>query len=126
VDAVFSDLRKVLAHDAVARLRHPVQILARGERVKADAEPAHAESLRDARELAHVRARLTLDAVDVERRRARELELAARLERDARPVLLEGDDRSALAFALGLPAVVGGEVDEDVHHLALVRDRREI
>ena len=69
---------------------------------------------------------LGADLVDVLERRARELELAARLERDRGARAQERDERAARRLALGVPAVA---VDERLEHgehaaLALVGERR--
>ena len=83
VDAELALLGHVLAHDLVAPLGHPVDVLARPLRREAQADEARADLARDLLDLVEVLLVLVRRLVQGLERRARQLELAARLERDA-------------------------------------------
>ena len=74
-------LRHVPAHDVVAALRHERQLLATPLRLIADAEKADVQLGADRLHLAEMSADLAAGLVDVLQRRARQLDLTARLQR---------------------------------------------
>ena len=123
VEAVLSALGEVDLHDPVASLRDPVEVGLLRERVEADAEPHEPEVVGDVADLGEVSARLRADAVHVRQRRARELELATRLERDRREPAPQRDQRTARLLGLGGPAVAIDEHVEDRLHAAPARVR---
>src|SRR5690606_34730170 len=83
---------QVPAHDLVAPLGHPRDLLPRGPRMVAGGEPGEAEPLRDRVELAIVLGELGAGLVDVALGRAGELELATGLQRDRGAVSAQLDD----------------------------------
>jgi hypothetical protein len=72
--------RHVLAHDPVALLRHPRDVVELAHRVAAESEEPDPHVLADGHQLAHVTRHLDLRGMHRVDRRARELDLAARLE----------------------------------------------
>ena len=65
-----------------SKLGDPIEVLAMGEGMEADPQPAHPERVRQRPELAHVTAQFGAHLVHVLRLCARQLELAARFQRD--------------------------------------------
>jgi hypothetical protein len=99
--------RQVAPHDPVTHLGHLWDPVDPVDRVHAEAEPDDSQRLGNPLHQGQVRVKLVAGLVDGSKRGAGELELTARLERDARAVLLEGDDVGALADAR--PAVDVGD-----------------
>ena len=87
--------RQIRAHDPVARLRHHGHVGDAVERVDAEPEPGDVEALVRALHQREVRVELVAGLVDRAQRRAGELELPARLERDARAAFVRERDRLA-------------------------------
>ncbi len=83
VEAELALLGHVVAHDLVAPLGHPVHVLARPLRREAQADEARADLARDLLHFVEMLSVLRGCLVQGLERRARELELATRLERDA-------------------------------------------
>jgi hypothetical protein len=114
-------LRQVLAHHAVAKLRHPGQLRLRGERLKAEPEPGDPEIAADRAQLVDVVHPLVVRVVDAAKGRTGELDLPAGLERDRRLSAGECDHVAALVLALGRPAVARDELLEHRAHAARPR-----
>ena len=82
VEAERADLRHVAGHDLVAALRHHRRLGAGPFRAHAETEEADAERPRDLLELRQMRHQLAAGLMDRLDRRAGQLELPARLQRD--------------------------------------------
>jgi len=91
--------REVVAHHRVTPLGEPVDVAERAERPVADAEQPHALGVGELAHLAHVRGERVATGGRGRQSSARQLELAARLERDAIARARKGDD---------LPVLLGG------------------
>ena len=120
-----ADPGHVVGHHLVALLRHARHLGQRPIGREADAEKADAERRADLETLVEVCLRLDGDLMHVRQRLARQLELAARLQRDraARLALGAFQRDDGVALPDGLPAV---PVDQALHQgahaaLALVR-----
>ena len=96
VEAELALLGHVVAHDLVAPLGHPVHVLARPFRREAQADEARADLARDLLHFVEMLFVLLGRLVHGFERRAREFELAARLERDAGLGALQRDRVVAL------------------------------
>ncbi len=83
--------RHVAAHDLVAALGHPGHLLARGQRVEAQRREAEAERFGHLAHLAQMVGGLGRGLVQGRERRARKLELPARLEADRGLAALQPD-----------------------------------
>src|SRR5262249_41430306 len=117
-----ADPRHVRAHDPVALLRHPLDLLEAADRLHAEAQEGEPELVADAEDLADVGLELLVGAVDGRALRAGELELRAGLERDRRPCARERHD-PAILF-LGLPAEALREPAQDGLDAARAGERR--
>src|SRR5262249_24563727 len=108
--------------DLVAALRHDRRFLDRPKRREAEPQKRDAHRAGDIAQLRQVRAGLSAGLMQVLKRRAGKLELAARLQRDRRHVLLQRDD--VLFLVNALPAVLVGQTIEQRANalLALIRD----
>src|SRR6185312_5572785 len=101
------DLRHVRRHDPVADLRHPLDVLERGERLHAEPEEGDAELVCDRDDLVHVLRELLVRAVDAFAGFTGKLELRSGLEGDRRFPTLEGDH--VVAFEARRPTELVGE-----------------
>ena len=126
VEAEIALLGHVVAHDAIAALGHPGDVVAPPFGLEAEPEHADAERLGDRAHLVEMLVHLRAGLVQGLDRRARQLELAARLEGDAGAALLQGD--RAVLLADGAPAEARRQALQQRAHaaLALVGERPQI
>ena len=82
VQAQRPDLGHIGAHDVIAALGHDRDLLSGPQRVETGAQEADADLIGDLLDLHQVLAGLVADVVDGQERRARQLQLAARLQAD--------------------------------------------
>src|SRR5206468_128790 len=97
------DLQHVRAHDLVAALRHPLDLVDAAQRLDAEAEEYDPEGVADGEDLAHVFGQLLVGAVHALALLAAQLELPSGLDRDVRLPAIERDDTATVEFRL--PAV---------------------
>src|SRR5207244_12167282 len=116
------DARHVRAHDPVALLRDPLDLIEPADRLDAETEERDAEVAAEAHDLAYVGRELLLRTVDRRTLLAGELELTARLERDRCATACQRH-RPAVLF-LRLPAVALREPAEKRLDAARARKRR--
>ena len=102
-----TDLGHVLAHDLVAALGHPRHLVAAPLRLEAHAEEAQPHAVGDRAHFFQMRVHLAAGLMDRLQRRAGQLQLTGRLQRDRSLVARQGD--RVFALAGDLPAVAGGE-----------------
>jgi hypothetical protein len=94
--------RHVARHDAIAALRHGRGLGERPFRADAESEEADPERIGDAVGAPQIRVEFARDSVDARQRRAGELELAARFERNRRAAL-RVEQADELAVVLDAP-----------------------
>ena len=92
VQAARPDQRHVAAHDGVAALRHPRQVLAPGQRMEAERGETDPQVLGDAAHLSEMGLHLGSGVVQRFDRSTRQFELAGGFQRDRRAALLQADD----------------------------------
>ena len=122
VEPEAADLGHVVEHDLVAALGHDRQLGAGLVGPHADAEEAKPELLADRLALLEMAAGFGAALVEVFERRARQLELARRLEADGAIVARERDDIAVLDDRP--PAVLGEPVEQVADAAGLVVGRR--
>jgi len=91
-----ADLGHVAPHDVVAPLRHEGHVLAPPFGIEAEAQHADAEALGDVAHLPQMAVGLGACLVEIAQRCARQLELAAGLERDRGCAIEQPDHRLAV------------------------------
>ena len=125
VEAERADLRHVGRHDPVAALRHHRDLGARPGRRHAEPEEADAERARDLAQLRQMRHQLRAGLMHGLDRRAGQLELPARLERDraAAGDVEQADDVAVLEDRLPAEQVLHAFEQRADAAPALVRDR---
>src|SRR5207244_3678474 len=82
--------------DLVAPLRHPLDLVDRGERLDTEAEEDDPETLADGQDLAHVLEQLAVCTVDALALLAAQLELTAGLDGDVGLTAIERDNAAAV------------------------------
>ncbi|MNN33521.1 hypothetical protein D3C81_1472830 [compost metagenome] len=118
VEAQRALLGHIGAHDAVAALGHDRHVLAPPQGIETGAEEAEVQLVRDLLVLHQVLAGFRTDVVDGLQRRARQLELAARLQTDrggeALGVFaLQGDDVAGFLHRRPAKALQAGQHGQD-------------
>jgi hypothetical protein len=114
VEAVRAARGQVRAHDGVAGLGHPIEVVLAGEGVKADAQEGEAaHRLGQGRHLVAVLEELVVHRVGRGVRRAGELKLRAGLEGDALLAAHEHERRPAGLLGLRGPALSGLHLREE-------------
>src|SRR6185312_3152506 len=122
VQAERADLGHVFAHDLVAALGHPRHLVAPPLRLEAHAEETQAHAVGHRAHFLQMRIHLAAGLVDGFQRRAGELQLAGRFQRDIR--LVAGERDRNIAFAGDLPAVTCGDAFQQRPDAALALERR--
>ena len=116
-----ANLRHIIFHNPVAALRHHRGFFKAPDRREAQSQKTNTKRIGDLADFAQMPANLVTGLVDMFQRRARKLELAARLQRYARPVTFQADNM--FAFIQAFPAKLVFQPIQKRLDAALIRDR---